>query len=134
MKRLTKLEQLSEHAEYLPEVYPVPGEDGNVQFQANVNLDVNGTDATNWPITVNVEFDVTVCVSRQQDGSDESGDNYERLLHIELVLRCDLDDATINSDTQQSEARTAIWPYCRERLTRIIRDFPVTVPELPYLI
>ena len=132
MKRLTNLEQLSEHVEFFPETYPVPGEDETIQFRANANLEVSDTGASDWPIAVNVNFDVTARLGQQQDGNAESDDDYERLFHIELMLRCQFDDNVIDSDTQRDEARAAIWPYCRERLMRVIRDFPVKVPELPY--
>ena len=132
MKRLTNLEQLSEHAEFFPETYPVPAEDETIQFRANANLEVSDTGASDWPIAVNVNFDVTARLGQQQDGNAESDDDYERLFHIELMLRCQFDDNVIDSDTQRDEARAAIWPYCRERLMRVIHDFPVKVPELPY--
>lgn len=81
MKRLTNLEQLSEHAEFFPETYPVPGEDETIQFRANANLEVGDTGASDWPIADNVNFDVTARLGQQQSDNAESDDDYERLFH-----------------------------------------------------
>lgn len=121
--KLLRLQKVSVSAKYdLPTYENAKGS----QLAYGLTMSIGHVESVDWPTSLTVKYTATVV------GDDGKPIGDAPVIDVEIVYRLAFDSTAAEGDEGVYESNKEAWPYCRNDLVDILRDFPVAIGQLPW--
>ena len=96
------------------------------RLEYGLTTSIGHVDSAEWPVSLTVRYTASAA---DADGSSQGSIT---VVAVEIRYRLLFDHAVGDDRESTYGVNREVWPYCRQDLIDVLRDFPVAVGQLPW--